>query len=269
MSDDLLSHEEAINQVLSTRPLGLVLDIDGTISEIAPRPSEARVSPSCRERIAALVGLLDLVAVISGRPVREAQRMLGLEDLVYLGNHGLERLKNGKVLLDPKVLPYRERIRAAAAKLALRLSEQPGLEGLLVEDKGISTAFHYRACHDPVQARETILRVLEGTDEARGLRVMEARRAVELLPPIQIDKGSALMALAKEFSLKGLFYLGDDCTDISAFRALRAWRDDNDNRGLAVAVVSPDSPEEVQREADLTLEGVSGVEVFLESIAMT
>lgn len=263
MPDDLLRHTEAIEAVLSRRPCGLVTDVDGTIAPIAPRPAEARVSPLCRDGLGALAGVLDLVAVVSGRPAAEARRMVGQEGLVYVGDHGLERLKDGEVLLDPAALPYREQVRAAAGELARLLCGRPGLKGLFLEDKGNSFSFHYRASSDPALARATILRAMEDLDGARGLKVMEARRAVELRPPVEVDKGTALTALAREFSLGGLFYLGDDHTDVRAFRALRAWGESTGGRGLAVAVVSPGAPEEAQREADFTLEGVPGVEEFL------
>lgn len=263
MPPNLLHHTEAVQQVLSSRPCGLVTDIDGTISEIAPRPSDALVSPLCRERLGALVGLLDLVAVVSGRPAREARKMVGQGGLVYVGDHGLERLKDGEVLLDPAALPYRDQVRSAAGALFQLLSGRPGLEGLFLEDKGVSFSFHYRACADPALARAMILEAMEDLDGAKGLRVMEARRAVELRPPLEADKGTALMALAAEFGLRGLFYLGDDHTDVSAFRALRAWRRNTGGRGLAVAVVSPGAPAEARRQADFILEGVPGVEEFL------
>lgn len=76
--------------MLALRPLGLITDIDGTISPIAPSPLEARVSPACRRHLAALAKKLELVAVISGRPAVEARDMVGVEGIVYVGNHGLE-----------------------------------------------------------------------------------------------------------------------------------------------------------------------------------
>ncbi|GAJ18617.1 unnamed protein product, partial [marine sediment metagenome] len=64
--------------------------MDGTISQIAPFPDEAVVSSLCRQYLYALVDKLELVAVISGRPLIEVMGMVGVEGLVYVGNHGLE-----------------------------------------------------------------------------------------------------------------------------------------------------------------------------------
>ena len=225
MPDELLKHLDAIESVVSVRPCGLLTDIDGTISEVAPRPIDAKVSARCRERLGALVGRLDLVAVLSGRPVLDARRMVGLSTVLYVGDHGLEGLEGVTVVPDPRATEYREMVRATAALIFGRLAAQPGLEGLFLEDKGASFSFHYRACPDPVRARTLILEAMAGLDGSGRFKVMEARRAVELRPPLETNKGTALAALAQEFSLKGLFYLGDDYTDISAFRALKAWRE--------------------------------------------
>jgi trehalose 6-phosphate phosphatase len=266
MVEDLLEHPEAIEAVLACRPCGLVTDIDGTIAQIASRPAEAHVSPSCREGLVALVGRLDLVAVVSGRPAREARDMVGVEGLVYVGNHGLERLQDGRVVVHPAALPYQEPMRAAMAELQSRLSAQQALAGFFVEDKGVSFSLHYRACPDPAQARALILEAAVSVARARGLQVMEARRAVELRPPLAADKGTALRGLQEQWGLRGIFYLGDDYTDVRAFQALRDWRDGVERRGLAVAVVSPGAPQEALAQADFTLAGISGAEGFLKML---
>ncbi|MDP2934932.1 MAG: trehalose-phosphatase, partial [Dehalococcoidia bacterium] len=226
MTKNLLHHPDAITEVLSCRPCGLMTDVDGTISDIAPRPSDAIVSDSCRTGLAALAGSLDLVAVVSGRPAQEALRMVGLPDLVYVGDHGLERMRDGKVFIDPLAASYQEKVRAAAMELFWVLSPKPDLEGLFLEDKKQSFSFHYRQCPDPVKARRLILEALSRLDAARGLQITEARRSVEVRPPLEVNKGTALEALSAEHGLRGLFYMGDDYTDVSAFRALRAWRGD-------------------------------------------
>ena len=93
----LFENLDAIQELLSLSPFGLITDVDGTISEIAPFPEEARVSPVCREQLATLTKRLELVAAISGRPVSEVREMIGVEEIVYIGNHGLERWEDGAV----------------------------------------------------------------------------------------------------------------------------------------------------------------------------
>lgn len=203
------------------------------------------------------------MAVISGRPAHEAKEMVGMEGLVYVGCHGMERLSGGNTVVAPMVQARSEQLRRTARVLAKRLTELPEMEGLFVEDKGISTTFHYRGCRYPEVAHSIILDMLGTIRGLDGLRIMEARRAVELLPDIAADKGTALMGLASEFGLRGVFYLGDDSTDVSAFRAIRQWRERTRGMGFAVAVTGEETPADVLQEADFTLPGVPGAERFL------
>ncbi|MDO8690738.1 MAG: trehalose-phosphatase [Dehalococcoidia bacterium] len=263
MTDNQLALTRAVASVLSSRPCGVALDIDGTISPIAPDPGSARVSPLCLQHMAALVGQMKLVAVVSGRPVLMARDMVGLEGVEYVGCHGLERLRGGQVLVAPEARHFQSQVREISALLSERLSGKPETVGLLVEDKTISTTFHYRNCRDPELARSAILDALEGMGQPQGLKIMHGRRAVELLPDIAVDKGTAVLSLIREFGLRGFLYAGDDQTDVAAFRAVRRWQTETGGRGLALAVSGPDTSEEVRQEAGFTVSGVAGVETFL------
>lgn len=253
----------SIERTLSNRPCGLLLDIDGTISPIASRPEEASVSAECLAHVSDLTRRLDLVAVISGRPVRQARQMVGIEGIEYLGCHGIERLQDGRVVVSPGALRSREGVREYARLLHRRLRGQPEMDGLILEDKGFCITFHYRNCPNPELAGGRILHTIGQLDRPGAVRIVEARCAVELVPNIPSDKGLALRTLAADYRLAGLFYLGDDRTDISAFRALRNWRHQTAGRGLALAVAGPESPAELEQEADFSLPGVPGVERFL------
>ena len=166
-------------------------------------------------------------------------------------------------VVAPMARAHRERLHRATRLLARRLAKLPEMKGLLVEDKGLSATFHYRGCPYPDVARSVILDMLGAMRGLDGLRMLEARRAVELLPDIPADKGAALMGLASEFGLRGIFYLGDDSTDVTAFRAIRQWREKTAGLGLAVAVTGQETPADVLQEADFTLPGVPGSEQFL------
>ena len=87
---NLFNYYDAVTEVLSLRPFGLFTDVDGTISEIAPSPGQARVSPICRENLAVLAKQLDVVVAVSGRTAIETREMVGVDDIIYIGNHGYE-----------------------------------------------------------------------------------------------------------------------------------------------------------------------------------
>jgi len=250
-------------RVASSRPCGLVTDLDGTLSEIAPTPTAARVDPACRTALAQLAAGLDLVGVISGRPVADVRQMVDLDGIEYVGAQGFERWRGGPVQQwggDEAVT----RTRKAVAALRTRLP----MKDLLFEDKGALAAIHYRQARDPEGVGLAIWAALAKTPEARGLVPSEAKRAIELRPSAQHHKGTALSELAAEARLRGLFYLGDDLTDLDAFRSLHAWRHAG-NEGLAIAVLGPETPRRLARDADHFLSGVADVARFLTWLADT
>jgi len=255
----LFDHLDAVAATLNVSPFGLITDIDGTISEIAPSPEEARVSPVCRQQLAMLTQRLALVAAISGRPVLDARRMVGIDDMVYVGNHGLEQWQDGTVRFAEAFEGYAAKVAAAIKEL----SAVPGLAGLLLEDKTVGLAIHYRRCPDQHIARRLIMDTLATSATARDFRVHEGKMVVELRPPVEVDKGVAVEGLVKAFSLRGCIYVGDDSSDVDAFRAMHA----DGLKGLAVGVIGQETPPGVTEEADLTLNGVGDVERFLVWLA--
>jgi len=255
----LFDHLDLVREVAELSPLGLAADLDGTISEIAPSPDQALVSPECRQHLAALTRSCEVVAVVSGRPARQIAEMVGLGELVYIGNHGLEWLKGEESSTWPGAKGHRARLAAARKELERLLRGG----GVIFEDKGIGLALHYRVSPDPPSAREAILAAVEKLSLRGEFSVGEGRMVVELRPPVEVSKGTALEALVQRYGLKGAIYLGDDLTDVDAFATLHELQRERVFRGLAVAVVSGEVAGKVVEEADVTLSGVGDVERFL------
>jgi trehalose 6-phosphate phosphatase len=239
--------------------LGLITDVDGTISEIAPTPRQARVSPPCRRYLNLLCRRLALVAVVSGRSAAEVRDMLGIEGVVYIGNHGLERWVKNQAALPDGARDYSGMVESALEELSSRLS----MKGVTLENKGLSLTIHYRLSPQPEAAEREILSALAASERAKGLRVVRGRLALNLLPPVAVNKGTAVLDLIRDYGLQGGLYLGDDLTDIDAFRAVRSASASSAFRGLAIGVTSAEMPESLVREADLTLNGVGDVGRFL------
>jgi trehalose 6-phosphate phosphatase len=235
--------------------LGLVTDVDGTISPIVNDPDAARVSPANRQHLAALQARLALVAVISGRAAADVQARVGLPGVVYVGNHGLERWHAGQVSLAPEVAAHRPAL-AAAAQAAARLA----VPGVQVEDKGATVSVHYRRTPDPASAAATLRPALEAITTRHGLALFQGRMVFELRPPLDINKGTALRQLVNEHRLDAALYLGDDTTDIDALVMARHLREAATCYGVGLAVESAGTPGAVLAAADA---GVSGVESFL------
>ncbi|HEX2618614.1 MAG TPA: trehalose-phosphatase, partial [Phototrophicaceae bacterium] len=113
------------NLIQVDRP-GLVTDMDGTISPIVPRPEDAQVTQRSRELLEALKAHMTVVAVVSGRSVADLRARVGLDDLVYTGNHGMERWNQGEIQINPAALEFRPAIARALNQLTPVLEKIPG-----------------------------------------------------------------------------------------------------------------------------------------------
>ncbi len=259
------NHLDSIAEALNQPPFGLITDVDGTISPTAPTPRQARVSPLCHRYLALLCPQIALVAAISGRPAAQVKEMINIGGMVYIGNHGLERWVDGHPELTKGARSYRAVVKSAIGELSPLLS----IEGIIIENKGVTATIHYRRCPDPKLADEQVLAAVQNSPQARKLLVMPGRMAINLLPPVTVNKGTATLSLIQEYNLRRGIYLGDDITDIDAFRVIRASYPEMDFQGLAIAVTSEETPETLTEDADFTLKGVSDVERFLEWMSRT
>jgi trehalose 6-phosphate phosphatase len=207
----------------------LLLDVDGVLAPIVDAPHEAVVPEETRVELRRLNARYALVACISGRAGTDARRIVGLDELVYVGEHGLE--------LVPEAAAWSERL--------LRFAATVDWED--VERKPLTVTFHYRRAENEGEA----LRLLEAVAtraRAEGLVTRFGRKVLELRPPIGAHKGTAVLHLLGERGLERALYAGDDTTDLDAFRALAGLE-----LGIAVAVGSAEGPAELREAADVVV----------------
>ncbi|MFZ1878967.1 MAG: trehalose-phosphatase [Gaiellaceae bacterium] len=205
---------------------GLFLDIDGVLAPIVPRPEDARVPDETRAELHRLAGRYRIVACVTGRASSVAREIVGVPELTYVGEHGLE--------LDPRATPWGPRIHAFAANA-----------GWPEERKALSAAFHYRTATDQAAARATLEQIAADA-LAAGFRTRWGRLVLEVLPPVDASKGTAVRALLEQTGVRRALYAGDDTTDLDGFAAL-----DGLDAAVRVAVVSDEGPSELGRRADL------------------
>ena len=218
-----LAHNETLAGRLAGHPALLLLDVDGTLAPLAPRPEDARVPERTLATIAALVAAPNThVALVSGRAAADARRMVPVDGLWTIGNHGFESIApDGTPAIDPRVEPFLDPVRDAVAALE-RVAA--GVPGARVEDKRLTLSFHYR-----LAAPEAIPALHEAVVDAgrrHGLALTEGKTVLELRPPVEVHKGTAAVALAGRLGALGagasLLFAGDDVTDEDASRSLRA-----------------------------------------------
>ncbi len=256
-----LSDIDPLRPLLARRPLGLASDIDGTLAPIVPRPEDAAVSPACRKLLGALVAHGVRVALVTGRSLETARRMVDMEGVAFAANHGLSLWVDGREEAAPGAAEYVELARQAMAELSCL--EVPGVT---LEDKEPVLAVHYRRAADREAARQAVLRAIEASPGARGFRVQEGRMVVELRPRlVGVDKGTALAELVRRLGVASLVCLGDDTTDIDMFRTAARLREEG-LPAATVAVRSEEATAEVLASADWWVDGVEGVEWLLGEV---
>ena len=214
----------------------IFLDVDGVLAPIVPRPEDARVSDETRAELHRLAARYALVACISGRAGDDARRIVGVPELTYVGNHGLE--------LEPE-----------ADTWSLRLSEfLADAAWPRTEDKGLTAALHYRDMPDEAAARAELDTIAERARVA-GFEARYGRKVLELLPPLPGNKGTAVLRLLERARVDRALYAGDDTTDLYAFAAVAQLGE----LGVRVAVASAEGPAELREQADIVLEAQAEV----------
>ncbi|MCK9152304.1 trehalose-phosphatase [Methanobacterium alcaliphilum] len=217
----------------------IITDIDGTISEITNNPKKALITPSMRNKLIKLKERFNLLAVISGRSLKDARSMVGIEDILYVGNHGLEYFSDGEYFVAPDVENYLSSINKTASKINKDLC---AIEGLLFEDKGICYSIHYRKCDGSEIIRNKILDSIEKVPESKKLQINEGRKIVELKPPVGYDKGVIIHEIVDKYNLKKIIYLGDDITDLDAFKELKKLENQKKIKSASIIVLSNEIP---------------------------
>jgi len=239
-------------------PLLIATDLDGTLAPIVANASQARVPPSALAVLDRLTGRAK-VAVVTGRDLNTARRMVTGENVVVIGSHGLE------ASFTHDLLPGVDRVALAGA---LERVEQQVMSSvpsafLHIERKAISTAFHYRRAPEIEGELRKALTALPS-----ALRLREGRMVLEVLPNANGGKDVALRALVHHFKAHSILCMGDDLTDAAMFRAARELASE---KGIAVLVAGvaagAETPLEITELSDILLGSTDEALEALETVA--
>jgi trehalose 6-phosphate phosphatase len=206
----------------------LVLDVDGTLAPIVARPELASVPETTRTQLRRLAGRYVLVACVSGRAGEDARRLVAVDGVEVVGNHGLE--------LDPR-----------AEELAGEIAAFRAAVGLPVEDKRLSLSYHFREAPDETAARRELEAVVMRA-HAAGLDPRWGRKVLEVRPQVRANKGTAVQTLLERSAARRGLYAGDDTTDLDAFTGLRSAGLEH---AVCIAVASDEGPAELREAADV------------------
>jgi trehalose 6-phosphate phosphatase len=244
----------------------VLTDVDGTLAPIAERPEHAAVPSRASELLERLGQRCGLVGCVSGRQAKEARRLVGVEGIAYVGNHGLELLLPGEE--TPQLDPSLQGREDGAARFIADLDPQSLTRvGLRTEDKGPIQALHWRGAEDERAANSQAHEIAAEAGRA-GLEPRWGRKVLELRPVGGGGKDAAVAALLATDGVTAAVYAGDDRTDLDAFRRLRELRERGElELAVCVGVASAEAPSELAEESDLTVDGPDGWLALLESLA--
>ncbi len=211
-----MSIPPALEPLVASAPNALlVLDFDGTISHIVDHPDDAVAIEGTIDVLVDLTQYLR-VAFITGRPVEWLVARLspcaerGVE---FIGLHGHERLRDGVIVPHRDSAPWRDVIDEVHAEVIATAPPE-----VIAEPKGLGLALHFR---NSTSAEEWIRAFTARVAAETGLVAHDTRYAVELRPPVDLDKGHAMDELIAEHDPRAVAFFGDDLVDLPAVIAMR------------------------------------------------
>jgi trehalose 6-phosphate phosphatase len=250
----------------------VALDFDGTLSPIVDDPEAAHIHPEASDVLVELAGEVAAIAVVTGRPARQALALGGLDEVgtaiadtgkeLYLfGQYGNERwTSTQRRVISPRP-PHGLATFLRELPRVLRSSDAADA---FVEDKGLAVAVHTRRLEDPQGAFERLLPALRDLAERHELVVEPGRNVIEIRSH-GMHKGLVVRTLVEQIGAGAFLFAGDDLGDLEAFEAVAELAQE----GMPTLLVSVASTEESQLVAhsDVVVKGPEGVLDLLRRLA--
>lgn len=256
----LFEEWDKLKEDISNKHIFLFLDYDGTLTPIVKNPNKAIMPKSTKGLLKELLKIPECrLAIISGRALEDIKNKVGLRDIIYSGNHGLE-IEGPKIRFKS---PIPVSFRIVLGEIKEQLTERLSLiKGHILEDKGLSLALHYRLVDKKYIPLVKVIFHEIGLPYkvAKKVKIRSGKMVLEIKPPIDWDKGKVVLWLLarQQFELGGKqvlpIYIGDDITDEDAFKALK-------NKGLTIFVGRP-----AVSEASYYLKNTQEVTDFMKQI---
>ena len=243
----------------------VLLDVDGTLAPIVLHPDDAHMDERTRRPLIDVAKRYGVVACVSGRRASDARRIVSLGSIAYLGSHGSEVLRPGSIKpeLDRELQAWTRRVQAFATDA---FDEELQRLRVRLEDKEAIVALHWRGVPDEEDAYARIQAVAEAA-EAAGFNTHWGKKVLEIRPPVRIDKGAGIVALLRDTALAAAVYVGDDLTDLDAFRGLSELVEQGRlGYALRIGVRSSEEPSALEQESDAMVDGTDGVRALLSAL---
>ena len=200
---------------LDAKSIALLLDVDGTLIDFGPAPQEVHVPDKLKHSLSRLLRVTDgALALVSGRPIVDLDRLFAPLKLPAIGGHGAEMRVNGTEVINLVTsLPQDLRRHLADAGTAG--------SGIVVEDKGYSLALHYRKAPEHENRLRAHIAASRAAFPDETTEVLQGKAVLEVKRPT-VSKGDGVRELMRHLPFAGRtpVFIGDDVTDESVFAAL-------------------------------------------------
>lgn len=217
---------KVVQELRNARHILLLADYDGTLTPIVDRPELANLSEDTRQLLQALARYRHFtLGIISGRALAELKNKIGINGVIYAGNHGLEMEGPGVSFTNPSAEEARPVIRTMYQLLSEALRT---IRGVIVEDKGLTLSVHYRLVekNKTKEVKDIFDRIVGGAQVLGKIKITSGKKVYEVRPAVAWDKGKAIKLLMKRYGKGGRnsgllpIYLGDDFTDEDVFKVM-------------------------------------------------
>ncbi|MFH0989516.1 MAG: trehalose-phosphatase [bacterium] len=203
--------------------IALFLDYDGTLTPIRRTPSAAVLTPDVKNILQQLAQLPDVcVAIVTGRSMRDIQKLVRVDTLGFAANHGFHMDINGIDWIHPQAVSQKKVLSRLHSILCNALAAFPEL---YIENKQFTLSIHYRnvAAHHVRSLKALVSKTVHSFNPT--LQITRGKKILEVRPQIPWGKGDAVLAmlnLSKTSQRRIPLFIGDDTTDEDVFRALRS-----------------------------------------------
>jgi trehalose-phosphatase len=211
----------------------LLIDYDGTLTPIVERPELANLSPQVRACLQELAENPRLtLGIISGRTLEDLRERVGINSIIYTGNHGLEIEGPGISFVNSTAKEREPLLHSLCEELNKALA---GIKGARADDKRLTLSVHYRLVDEAQldKLNKIFHRIVNGLVTSDKIKITLSKKAYDIRPAVNWDKGKAIKLIAQKFEEGNrplMIFLGDDVTDYNGFRLV------NENAGISVYV---------------------------------
>jgi len=229
-----IAHWDKFQRQIADKYVMLFLDYDGTLTPIVESPAKALISKQTKHLLKSLSSNYRCkLAIISGRALHDIKKKIGIRNIIYSGNHGLE-IEGPSIRFEvPVSFNYKTVIKQIKKQLNKRLSP---INGILLEDKGFSLSLHYRLVDKKrIPFVKTTFNEVVSPYLNNKIKIKTGKKVFEIRPAVEWDKGEVALWLLNRLKLHFgnrqilPIYIGDDVTDEDAFKALK-------DKGLTIFV---------------------------------